>query len=395
MALQKGEGGRSRGDPAADLLGGGGGAGDRGAEGVGGGGGAGARVVGEGEPGGAVADGVGAAGAGRRRGAAGVPAAGGHQHGDVLQPDDRAAGRVRVQPDGAGAVARHVGAQRARLHRQHLLHRPHGEEEAAGHQPRRRHPLPRRAHRRVPRDHVAFPGRQRRRDRPLRRLADVPVLPVVVVVVGLHPVPQGGGIERVRLLRVGRRRAAPPGGVPGVQQHGAGRVPRRGAAVVHARVPEPVRVAGAAGAGALHHLLLPRHGHRAMDRQLGDLPAAVPRRVRRRGGHRQLGVQPGRGAVVPVAHGGHRDVVDVPHLRGTVRRRARLRARLRAGDQGAPHRGGGEDARAPGAQAQVLGATTPRRRWQRQRQWQEHWRLRLFAPEQYFGSRFGGVDAAV
>ncbi|TVU41375.1 hypothetical protein EJB05_14883 [Eragrostis curvula] len=381
VALQEGEGGGSGGDSAADLLGGGGGARDRGAEGVGGGG-AGFLVGEEGEPVEGDADvGDGASRAGRRRGAAGVPAAGGHQHGDVLQPVDRAAGRVRVEPDGAGAVAGDLGPQRARLRRQHLLHRPRRPEEAAGRQPRRRRPLARRPHRRLPRDRLPLAARRRRPDPPLRRL---PHLPRVQTgdggdrrILGLHAVPQGV-VDGVRLLRVRRRRQAPPRRVPGVERDGARRVRRRGVRVlVHARVPEPVRLAGTGRARALHHLLLPRDGHRAVDRQLGDLPAAVPRRVRRRRRHGQLGVQPRRRAVVPLAHPGHRHVLDVPHLWRVVRGGARVRARLRAGDQGAAHRGGGEDARETGAQAQVLGdAPRRRRRWRQGEHAQGRRRLR-------------------
>uniref|UniRef100_N1R0A2 Putative inositol transporter 2 n=1 Tax=Aegilops tauschii TaxID=37682 RepID=N1R0A2_AEGTA len=44
---------------------------------------------------------------------------------------------------------------------------------------------------------------------------------------------------------------------------------------------------------------------------------------------------------------------------------ARLRARLRAGDQGTPHRGGGEDAGEAGGQAQVLGTAWPRQQERR------------------------------
>jgi hypothetical protein len=63
-----------------------------------------------------------------------------------------------------------------------------------------------------------------------------------------------------------------------------------------------------------------------------------------RGGHGQLGLQPRRRAVLPLAHPGHhRARLDLPHLGGAVRRRGRTPACRRP--RGAAHRGGGEDAR--------------------------------------------------
>ncbi len=146
-------------------------------------------------------------------------------------------------------------------------------------------------------------------------------------------------------------RAAPPRRVPGGGRSVAADVPRGEPGVLHGRVPQQLRVAGAGGARRVHRLLRPGQGHRAMDRQLGYLPAAVPGRLRRHRGGGQLGVQPHRHADVPEPHQG---AGHVGHLLPLLRRlllRARRRLLHRAGDQGTAVRGGGEDARGEGLQA--------------------------------------------
>ncbi|KAG8065259.1 hypothetical protein GUJ93_ZPchr0004g38638 [Zizania palustris] len=146
-------------------------------------------------------------------------------------------------------------------------------------------------------------------------------------------------------------RAASPRRMPGGERGVTADLPRRPPGVLHGRVPQQLRLAGVDRARRVHRVLLPRHGHRALDRQLGDIPAAVQGRLRRHRGSGQLGVQPHRDADIPEPHQGARHVGHLLPLLRHLLPGSRRRLLYRAGDQGPAVRGGGEDAREEGLQA--------------------------------------------
>lgn len=136
--------------------------------------------------------------------------------------------------------------------------------------------------------------------------------------------------------------------------HGEGPVSRREQAVVHQRLPEPVRVAGSHRLGTVHHLLLPGDGDRAVDRQLGDLPIEIQRSLRRDRGDGELDLQLDRRTIFSLPDRSDRDLVDLPNVRSDIRGGFSFCDRVRAGDERPTDRGGGEDAGAQGCSFQVM-----------------------------------------
>lgn len=136
--------------------------------------------------------------------------------------------------------------------------------------------------------------------------------------------------------------------------HCEGLVSRREQAVVHERMPEPVRVAGSHRLGTVHHLLLPGDGDRAVDRQLGDLPIEIQRSLRWDRGDGKLDLQFDRRTIFSLLDRSDRDLVDLPNIWSGIRGGSNFCARVRAGDERPADRGGREDAGALGSSFQVL-----------------------------------------
>lgn len=118
--------------------------------------------------------------------------------------------------------------------------------------------------------------------------------------------------------------AASSWSMPCLRSHSSRCLSRRRSRMVHSRLPEQLRMASSHCSRSIHHLLLPRHGHCAMDHQLGNLPSAIPRPLQRVGRSCQLGLEPDRLADISKLDRGIGHGSDIPFVLWSVCRRLRL-----------------------------------------------------------------------
>lgn len=144
-------------------------------------------------------------------------------------------------------------------------------------------------------------------------------------------------------------------GVFDLKWHCEGYVPWTRQTMVHQGMSKQNWMACTCWPGTLHHILLSWNGNRSMDCQLWNLSFKVPRHLWRNCCHSKLDLKPHCCTVFSDFNDSNWDFLDIPDVWGHLCCSPVLRLDMRPGNEGAPDRGGGEDAGAQSSALQVLG----------------------------------------